>query len=83
MARSLTNDAYRTFIAGLIGARKAAGLSQVELAGRLQTQQSYISKVERFERRLDVMEFCDIAHALGLDPGELLDRILRDIPKPR
>ena len=82
MVRSLSNAAYQSFISGLVGARKAASLSQVQLASRLNLPQSYISKVERLERRLDVMEFCDIARALGLDPGELLERIFRDTPEP-
>ena len=76
MARSLTNDAYKAFIAGLIGARKAASLSQVELAARLGMPQSYVSKVERCERRLDVIEFCDIARAMNFQPGLLLGEIL-------
>lgn len=79
MARSLTNEAYRAFIAGLIAARKSAEVSQVELARRLHTQQSYVSKVERCERRLDVMEFCDIARAIGAEPGQLLDDIVSGI----
>ncbi len=83
MARSLSNDAYKSFIAGLIGARRSSGLSQVELASRLETPQSYISKVERCERRLDVMEFCGIARALGAEPGLLLDGILQGMsPTP-
>ena len=80
MARSLTNDAYKAFIAGLIGARKAAGLSQVELAARLGMPQSYVSKVERCERRLDVIEFCEIARAIGINPGDLLGEILVAMP---
>ena len=77
MARSLTNDAYKAFIAGLIGARKAAGLSQVELAARIGMPQSYVSKVERCERRLDVIEFCEIARAMKIQPRLLLGEILK------
>jgi transcriptional regulator with XRE-family HTH domain len=52
--------------------RKSAGVTQVELAGRLGKPQSFVSKVERGERRLDVVEFCQVAEALGHDPAELL-----------
>lgn len=51
----------------LVQARKDSGLTQVELAQRLERPQSFISKVERGERRLDVVEFFDFAHAIGID----------------
>ena len=52
--------------------RKAAGITQVELAERLGKPQSFVSKVERGERRLDVIEFCQVAEALGHEPAKLL-----------
>ncbi|WP_258522605.1 helix-turn-helix domain-containing protein [Brevundimonas vesicularis] len=52
--------------------RKAVDITQVELAERLGRPQSFVSKVERGERRLDVIEFCELAEALGHDPSELL-----------
>ncbi len=52
--------------------RKAAEITQVELAERLGKPQSFVSKVERGERRLDVIEFCQVAEALGQDPTTLL-----------
>lgn len=63
---------------GFIGSvRKAAGVTQVELAERLGKPQSFVSKVERGERRVDVIEFCQVAEALGHDPAELLERFTR------
>jgi transcriptional regulator with XRE-family HTH domain len=53
----------------LIDARAAKGLKQNELAKRLGRPQSFISNYETGQRRLGVIEFIDIAHALGLDPG--------------
>jgi transcriptional regulator with XRE-family HTH domain len=76
MVRSLTSDAYRAFIQELVSARKASGLSQVDLAARLDLPQSYVSKVERCERRLDVVEFVAFARAMGLEPGRLIEDIL-------
>ena len=54
----------------MIGARKAAGLTQQALALRLKKPQSFIAKYEGGERRLDVVEFITIACALGADPRE-------------
>lgn len=59
----------------LAEARDAVPMSQTALAQKLRKQQSYISKVERGERRLDVVEFCNWAQAIGKDPSDLLASI--------
>jgi transcriptional regulator with XRE-family HTH domain len=59
-----------------VEARKSAGLSQQELARRLKRSQSFIAKLEVGERRVDVVEFIEIARALGKEPTELLSRVL-------
>jgi transcriptional regulator with XRE-family HTH domain len=75
MSRSATSEAYQIFIRELIAHRKAAGVTQVELAARLDKPQSYVSKIERRERRIDVIEFCVLAEALGFQPSVLLQEI--------
>jgi transcriptional regulator with XRE-family HTH domain len=59
----------------MVLARKEADMTQHELARRIKKPQSFVSKYERLERRLDVPEFIHIARALGLDPAKLLRRI--------
>jgi transcriptional regulator with XRE-family HTH domain len=54
----------------LVQARHDAGLTQVALAKKLGRPQSFVSKFERGERRLDVPEFLEVARALGIDPGQ-------------
>jgi transcriptional regulator with XRE-family HTH domain len=61
----------------LVAARKGAGLSQEELARRLKRSQSFVAKMETGERRIDVVEFVEIARALGQEPTELLARALK------
>src|SRR5436305_9404297 len=56
----------------MIGARKAAGLTQQALALRLKKPQSFVAKYEGGERRLDVVEFVAIARILGADPVRLI-----------
>lgn len=51
----------------LIGARRKAGLTQAEVAEQLGRPQSFVAKYEG-ERRLDVIEFIQIAKDLGADP---------------
>ena len=55
--------------------RKAAGLTQVELALRIGKPQSFVAKYEGGERRLDVIEFLSIVEALDEDPCQILQRI--------
>ena len=51
----------------MIKARKSAGLTQMQLAQRLAVPQSFVSKYERGERRLDFTEFVEISEIIGLD----------------
>lgn len=60
---------YQRFLERLRAAREAAGLTQVEVARRLGRPQSYVSKSESGERRLDVVELAEFAalYRRGLD----------------
>lgn len=51
-------------------ARVDAGLTQVELAEKLGKPQSYVSKAELGERKLDFLETLDFCAACGKDVGE-------------
>ena len=51
----------------MIKVRKSAGLTQMQLAQRLAVPQSFVSKYERGERRLDFTEFVEISEIIGLD----------------
>jgi transcriptional regulator with XRE-family HTH domain len=55
--------------------RKRQKITQVELAHRLGRLQSFVSNYERGSRQLDVIEFIDVAKALGLDPVMLLQQL--------
>lgn len=72
MPSSIFTQRHQELIGFIATTRKAAGVTQVELAERLGRPQSFVSKVERGERRLDVIEFCQVAEALGRDPAEML-----------
>ena len=56
LARSVHSPQYREFLAKLRQARVEAGLMQVQVAQALDKPQSYVSKCESGERRVDVVE---------------------------
>ena len=55
--------------------RQRAGLTQVEAAKKLGCRQTFISKIECGERRIDVVEFVVMTRAYGLDPGKEIKRL--------
>ena len=66
MRKSIHSAQYKTFLTALVEAREARAITQVALAKRLSMTQSSVSKVERGERRLDVVELHTWCRALGL-----------------
>ncbi|MBW0170965.1 MAG: helix-turn-helix domain-containing protein [Hydrogenophaga sp.] len=82
---SIYDTAYRRFLAELRGARQAVGLSQEELAIRLDKHQTFVSKVEKGQRYLDVLEFIRWTNALDVDPVQLVSALRDDVlaRKPR
>lgn len=75
MPGRLHDTDYAAFVEHLAAARRKAGMNQVELARRLGRPQSYVSKIERLERRLDIGEWRAMAIATGLDPAEAFAEI--------
>lgn len=75
MAKSIYSKRYRQFLDLLIQARKEADLTQVEVASRLNRPQSFVSKYENGERRLDVVEFLDVAKAIDFDAVKLMRKL--------
>ena len=74
----MDNGPYKKLREMLVEVRKIGGLTQEELSQRLRKPQSFVSKYERGERRLDVVEFGEVAHALELDPVKLLAKFYRE-----
>lgn len=68
---------YAEFRRLLVIAREKAGLTQGELGAKLipPRPQSYIGKIELGTRRLDALEYWDLARAVGYDPCGLLKKL--------
>lgn len=77
MTSSIYSTRYAIFKELLILYRKSSGLTQQKLADKLNRPQSYVSKYESGERRLDIVEFMDIAEALQFDKHEFFKELER------
>ena len=77
MPKSIHTERHKRLCELLIARRKAAGLTQTVVAERLGKPPSYVAKYELGDRRLDVLEFMDVAAAIGFDPCALI----RSLPR--
>ena len=75
--KSITSHEYGVFLRELRAARVQVGLTQVDLATRLGETQSFISKCERGERRLDILELRVFCRAIGLSLSGFVQRLER------
>jgi transcriptional regulator with XRE-family HTH domain len=69
MGSSVYSERCQAFLLRLRSARKEAGLTQQEVATRLDAPQSYVSKCESGERRVDVVELAEFAALYGKSIG--------------
>ena len=71
--RSVHSVRYKTLLTRLKAARKKANLTQVQVATALGKQQSYVSKCESGERRMDPIDLADFARLYRQPVGHFLD----------
>ena len=67
MDKSLYSSEYSAFLQHLRDSRRHNGLTQAEVGSRLGTTQSFVSKCERGERRIDVVETRAFCNAIEID----------------
>jgi transcriptional regulator with XRE-family HTH domain len=79
VAKTIHSGSYRALLAELRDQRISAGVSQMELAARLGRAQTWVSKVELGERRLDVEELRQVCAALDQDLIPFIKRWLAAI----
>jgi len=77
--KSVFSPAYRLFLRLLREARARAGVTQAQAARQLGRPQSFISKCESGERRIDVVEFLLLCDAYSCDPGEIIEQLRREL----
>lgn len=70
---SIHDPRYQKLIEHLIRIREFKNITQVELASSLKKHQSYVSKIENFDRRIDIIELYDWLNALNVSVISFLE----------
>ncbi len=81
MSRSIHSSPYQQLCRLLIETREKAGLTQMEVAAHLKRPQSFVSKYERGERRLDVVELLEVSEAMGIDILPVIQKLQQEMRK--
>jgi transcriptional regulator with XRE-family HTH domain len=82
MPKSMFSAEYRCLIGLIAIIRKESGFTQMQLATAIGKPQSFVSKIENGERRMDLIEMIAIADALDVQPSEILRRLEAQITRP-
>jgi transcriptional regulator with XRE-family HTH domain len=79
--KTVHDSAYQFLVVTLRASRREANITQTGLALELGMDQSYVSKYERAERRLDVVEVRAICRALKIDWADFLGKFDKELRK--
>jgi DNA-binding XRE family transcriptional regulator len=81
MEKTIYTAEYAVLLRLLKEAREQAGLTQVDLAKKLRQSQSFVSKIECGDRRLDVIQLRTVCKILGLTLPSFIQRLEDEIRK--
>ena len=81
MEKTIYTQEYQTLLAVLKRCREKAGITQIALAEKLAKTQTFISKVERGDRRLDAVELRSFCHAIGMTLGAFVAEFEKELKK--
>jgi transcriptional regulator with XRE-family HTH domain len=83
MEKSIHSIGYAAFLRVLRGTRRRAGLSQAQLAEKIGETQTFVSKCERGERRIDVIELRTFCRAFGVSLKQFVSTLERALRKSK
>lgn len=78
MGKTLGSARHKLLVDLIVAKREAAGLTQTQLAEKLGEYQSFVARLESGQRRIDVIEFLELASKLGFDPTKAIRLIGRN-----
>ena len=81
MNKSIYSREYEAALRLLRDIRNETGITQVELAKRLRLTQSLVSKIERGDRRLDIIELRSFCRAIGIGLTDFVSRLECELGK--
>ena len=79
MPETIRSPRQELLVQRLTEARKAAGLTQAELAARFGRHQPFIANIESGQRRVDLVELIALADVVGMDLHRIIEE-LRGVP---
>jgi transcriptional regulator with XRE-family HTH domain len=79
--KTLNKKEYKILLEQLYRLRLGSGLRQSDLADKLQVPQSFISKIESGERRIDLIELREFCIALGSNLKEFINEFEKALTK--
>lgn len=79
MEKSIHQKRYRTMIALLRKRRETRGMTQIQLAEKLNISQAVVSKIETCERRLDLIELIDVCEAMNVSIVEFFNELNNEL----
>ncbi len=77
MGKTLGSVRHRALVDLIVSKREAARLTQAQLAEKLDEYQSFVARLESGQRRIDVIEFLELAVQLQFDPIKALSAIVK------
>lgn len=78
--KTIHTPEYRSLLALLRERRRQSGVTQVEVAATLGESQAFVSKCERGDRRIDLIDLLRILRAIGVPPDEFLTELEERFP---
>lgn len=81
MKKTIHSPRHELLRQALVAMRQAAGLTQRQLAQELRRENSFVSRIEGGERRVDLVEFYTICEACGVKPVPAASRLLRQFKR--
>ena len=83
MEKTIYTTEYAELLRLLRETREKAGITQTDMATRLGRSQSFVTKYERGDRRLDVIQLRTICQVLGTDLPSFVAELERRLAKQR
>ena len=83
MEKSIHSAQYAVFLRLLREKRQGAGLTQAQLARRIRETQTFVSKCERGERRVDLIELRTFCKACGMSLKQFVAALDREIGRAK